>query len=37
MNARTTILEKLRMIGVDFAQGYGVGRPEPVLINACMS
>ena len=24
------ILEKLRAIGVDYAQGYGVGRPQPI-------
>jgi len=24
------ILEKLREIGVDYAQGYGIGRPEPL-------
>ena len=27
------ILAKLREIGVDYAQGYCVGRPEPILIN----
>lgn len=26
------VLEKLRAIGVDFAQGYGVGHPEPIQI-----
>ena len=25
-----TILEKLREIGVDYAQGYGIGRPVPL-------
>ncbi|MDJ0808037.1 MAG: EAL domain-containing protein [Gammaproteobacteria bacterium] len=25
------ILEKLREIGVDYAQGYGIGRPQPLL------
>jgi EAL domain-containing protein (putative c-di-GMP-specific phosphodiesterase class I) len=25
-----TILEKLREIGVDYAQGYGIGRPRPI-------
>ena len=24
------ILAKLREIGVDYAQGYGIGRPEPL-------
>ena len=24
------ILEKLREIGVNYAQGYGVGRPQPI-------
>ena len=24
------ILEKLREIGVDYAQGYGIGRPRPI-------
>ena len=24
------ILEKLRKIGVDYAQGYGIGRPRPI-------
>lgn len=24
------ILEKLREIGVDYAQGYGIGRPVPI-------
>ena len=28
-----SILEKLREIGVDFAQGYGVDRPTPILVN----
>ncbi len=27
------ILEKLREIGIDYAQGNGVGRPEPILTN----
>ncbi len=26
----TAILERLRQIGVDFAQGYGIGRPQPL-------
>lgn len=26
----TAILEKLRRLGVDFAQGYGIARPEPL-------
>ena len=26
----TNVLETLRSIGVDFAQGYGIGRPEPI-------
>lgn len=26
----TAILEKLREIGVDYAQGYGIGRPAPI-------
>ncbi|MFO1350132.1 MAG: EAL domain-containing protein [Gammaproteobacteria bacterium] len=25
-----SILEKLREIGVDYAQGYGIGRPQPI-------
>ena len=24
------ILQKLREIGVDYAQGYGIGRPQPI-------
>lgn len=24
------ILEELKNIGVDFAQGYGIGRPRPI-------
>lgn len=26
----TAVLERLREIGVDFAQGYGIGKPEPL-------
>jgi EAL domain-containing protein (putative c-di-GMP-specific phosphodiesterase class I) len=25
----TAILEKLRVIGVDYAQGYGIAKPRP--------
>lgn len=25
------ILEQLRIIGVDYAQGYGIGKPEPLM------
>ena len=28
------ILEQLRIIGVDYAQGYGVGKPEPLDVEA---
>jgi EAL domain-containing protein (putative c-di-GMP-specific phosphodiesterase class I) len=24
------VLEKLREIGLDYAQGYGIGRPQPI-------
>jgi EAL domain-containing protein (putative c-di-GMP-specific phosphodiesterase class I) len=24
------ILNQLRLIGVDYAQGYGIGRPQPL-------
>jgi len=27
------ILAKLREMGIDYAQGFGVGRPEPILIS----
>ena len=25
-----TVLERVREIGVDYAQGYGIGRPRPI-------
>jgi len=28
-----TILAKLREIGVDYAQGYGISRPVPIKFN----
>ncbi len=28
------ILERLRDLGVDYAQGYGVGKPEPMPVPA---
>lgn len=31
------ILEQLRIIGVDYAQGYGIGKPEPFGINQLMA
>jgi EAL domain-containing protein (putative c-di-GMP-specific phosphodiesterase class I) len=26
-----TVLERLRMIGIDYVQGYAIGRPEPLV------
>lgn len=28
------IIERLRGMGVDYAQGYGIGRPTPLLVPA---
>ncbi|UJB67686.1 EAL domain-containing protein [Acaryochloris sp. 'Moss Beach'] len=30
------ILEQLRIIGVDYAQGYGIGKPEPLAVTQLM-